>query len=163
MRAFGSWSSKSSPTTLIALGTPSATATLARATLHWHWVPLTQPQSAVLSCLISTGVISMTAPGVRCDRPPFEHLCRETVFCRDACSHRPRSVTQVDHGKPKTDTMHNPSSDVLVDWLRQISSWSNMHPTHSPITVGLDIKPPFDPSGAPPLPPPLYADAQAVC
>ena len=73
------------------------------------------------------------------------------------------TLWQVDHGKPKTDTVHNPSSDVLVDWLRQISSWSNMHPTHSPITVGLDIKHTFDTSGAPPLPPPLYADAQAVC
>ena len=66
-------------------------------------------------------------------------------------------LCQVDHGKPETDTVNNPSSDELVDWLRQISSWSNVHPTHSPITVGLDYyvsSNTFPTSGAPPSPAP---------
>ena len=71
----------------------------------------------------------------------------------------PTTLCQVDHGKPKTDTVNNPSSDELVDWLRQISSWSNVHPTHSPITVGLDLTETqadsdVPTSGAPPSPAP---------
>ena len=93
----------------------------------------------------------MMAPGVRwTDR----HLNLRPI-CRSADPvFAPTALCQVDHGKPKTDTLNNPSSDMLVGWLRQISSWSNVHPTHSPITVGLDIKHTFPTAGAPPPPTP---------
>lgn len=72
--------------------------------------------------------------------------CRGFLLDLNGCDVDDGTGCEVDHGKPETDTLHNPSSDVLVDWLRQISSWSNMHPTHSPITVGLDIKHTFNTS-----------------
>ncbi|HJN73531.1 MAG TPA: hypothetical protein QGF58_06310 [Myxococcota bacterium] len=34
----------------------------------------------------------------------------------------------------------NPASDALVDWLAVISQWSDEHPEHAPIVLGLDLK-----------------------
>lgn len=50
---------------------------------------------------------------------------------------------QLGHEKPGLEVHHgggNPSTLVLEDWLRIIADWSDTHPGHVPITVGLDLK-----------------------
>lgn len=50
---------------------------------------------------------------------------------------------QVGHEKPGLEVHHadgNPSTLVMEDWLGVIATWSDAHPDHVPITVGLDLK-----------------------
>jgi hypothetical protein len=50
---------------------------------------------------------------------------------------------ELGHGGPGDQVDHsggNPASNLLRDWLQQISAWSAGNPTHAPIVVMLDLK-----------------------
>jgi hypothetical protein len=53
---------------------------------------------------------------------------------------------RVGHDAPGDEVEHgggNPASDALGQWLGVIASWSDGHPGHAPITLGIDIKDPL--------------------
>ena len=50
---------------------------------------------------------------------------------------------QIGHGSPGSQVDHtppNPASNDFADWLRMLAAWSDAHPQHAPIALGLDAK-----------------------
>lgn len=50
---------------------------------------------------------------------------------------------QIGHGSPGRQVDHqspNPASNHLADWLQMLAAWSDSHPGHAPIALGLDSK-----------------------
>lgn len=80
--------------------------------------------------------------GFPCEGAPQYGLTIEACEAERPCH---GAGCEVDHGDPETDTEGNPTTNTLVDWLHQVSVWSAQHPTHSPITICLDIKEVYGP------------------
>ncbi len=56
---------------------------------------------------------------------------------------------RVGHDGPGDEVSHgggNPDTDALTEWFDTMASWSDAHPTHSPITVYIDLKDRFEAS-----------------
>ena len=80
--------------------------------------------------------------GFPCEGAPQYGLTIEACEAERPCH---GAGCEVDHGDPETDTEGNTTTNTLVDWLHQVSVWSAQHPTHSPITICLDIKEVYGP------------------